>query len=437
MFGEFMTNKEGGVSRARSGRWPARAWQHLVTSLTSAALLDDESAARLRRVRFVGALGVIGHPLYFVIWSQVFPQPYENVWLRVICTLLFIPLLFANRLSQYRWLPAYALFAITVGLPFAFIFLYLENAGTMVWAESVVIAVVILFHFSTAFALISLVSGAVAATTLFLLAGNAVAAFPWHALFEQVPVVAFVMAVLVVIKLDRQILAEQKQRGVALALGTVAHELRTPLASLALTAQGIQSRLPNLVPAEHPDLPTVQHAVERMRTDVVRATNSIELLVANSKDPQTIITTWFDPHDAICSAIAAFPFEPGTRALVQIAPSAGVRVMGNAKLFEHIITTLTKNALEAIQRVGKGDICIGYALAPRIVEVVVRDTGAGVSPTVLKRMFQPFFSYPAHRGTGIGLMFCRKVLRGWGASISCSSVEHEYTEFRIRFPQPR
>jgi two-component system CAI-1 autoinducer sensor kinase/phosphatase CqsS len=138
MFGEFMTNKEGGVSRARSGRWPARAWQHLVTSLTSAALLDDESAARLRRVRFVGALGVIGHPLYFVIWSQVFPQPYENVWLRVICTLLFIPLLFANRLSQYRWLPAYALFAITVGLPFAFIFLYLENAGTMVWAESVV-----------------------------------------------------------------------------------------------------------------------------------------------------------------------------------------------------------------------------------------------------------------------------------------------------------
>jgi two-component system CAI-1 autoinducer sensor kinase/phosphatase CqsS len=52
-------------------------------------------------------------------------------------------------------------------------------------------------------------------------------------------------------------------------------------------------------------------------------------------------------------------------------------------------------------------------------------------------MFQPFFSYPAHRGTGIGLMFCRKVLRGWGASISCSSVEHEYTEFRIRFPQPR
>ena len=432
-----MTNTVGGVPADNSGRWPARVWQYLATFLTSAALLDEESAARLRRIRFVGALGVIGHPLYFVIWSHVFPQPYENIWLRAVCTLLFIPLLFANRLSQYKWLPAYALFAITAGLPFAFIFFYLENAGTMVWAESVVIAVVILFHFSTAFALISLISGAVAATALFLLAGNAVAAFPWHALLEQVPVVAFVMAVLVVIKLDRQILAEQKQRGVALALGTVAHELRTPMASVALTARGIQDRLPKLVSPDHPDLPAVQHAVERMRTDVMRANNSIELLVANSKDPQTVSINWFDPHEAICSAIAAFPFEPGTRELVSIAPSIGVRVLGNASLFEHIITNLTKNALEAIQRVGKGDLHIGYERSSRAVEIVVRDTGSGISSTVLKRMFQPFFSYPAHRGTGIGLMFCRKVLRGWGASISCRSVEHEYTEFRLRFPNPR
>ncbi len=432
-----MTREQGGMLRVPPGSWLGRAWQHLGDSLARAALLDEESAARLRRIRFVGALGVLGHPLYFWIWAYVFPQPYENVWLRLLCTVLFIPLLFTARLSQYKWLPAYALFAITVGLPFAFIFLYLENGGTMVWAESVIIAVVILFHFGATFALISLATGAIAATALFLVAGHAVAVFPWHALLVQMPILAFVIAVLIVIKLDRQILAEQKRRGVELALGTVAHELRTPLASLALTASGIQNRLPSTVPPDHPDLPALQQAVERMRADVIRANNSIELLVANSKDPQTVSTAWFDLHESISAAIAAFPFEPGTHALVQVAPSVGVQVLGNAKLFEHIITNLTKNALEAIHRVGKGDVRIGYVLLPGTVEVVVRDTGAGVPPTVLKRMFQPFFSYPAHRGTGIGLMFCRKVLHGWGASISCSSVEREYTEFRIRFPNPR
>lgn len=409
----------------------------LENSLAHAALLDEESAARLQRIRLVGMLGAVGHPLYFWIWTHVFPQPYENFWLRLFCTTLFIPLLFANRLSQYKWLPLYALFVITVGLPFAFVFFYLENAGTMVWAESVLIAVVILFHFGATFALVSLGAGVVAATTLFALMDNNIVDFPWHTLAVQLPILAFVIAVLVVIKLDRRVLDEQKRRGAELALGTVAHELRTPLASLALTGQGIQNRLPSLVPADHPDLRVLQQAVERMRTDVARATNSIDLLVANSKDPQAVRTTWFDPHEAICSAVTAYPFEPGMRELVSIAPSVGVRVLGNAALFEHIIINLTKNALEAIQRVGKGSIHIGYALQLRTVEIVVRDTGAGVSPTVLKRMFQPFFSYPAHRGTGIGLMFCRKVLRSWGASISCNSVEHEYTEFRIRFPQVR
>ncbi|QUP52699.1 sensor histidine kinase [Ralstonia syzygii] len=425
--------------RHNPGRGLARVWRRLMDSISNAIVADGARATQLRRVRLAGVIGVIGHPLYFVIWSYVFPQPYESVWLRLLCTLLFVPLLFAERVAGCRWLPAYAAFAITAGLPFAFVFLYLENAGTTVWAESLLIAVVILFHFSTAFALFSLVTGAAAAMALFLLVGKAVEGFPWHALLEQVPILAFffVAGVLVVIRLDRQILIDQKQHGMALALGTVAHELRTPLASLALTAKGIQNRLPEAVRADHPDLPALLQAVERMRADVLRATNSIELLVANSKDPLAVSTAWFDPHEAIRAAIDAYPFEPGTRSHVRIAPSMGLRVLGNAGLFEHIITNLTKNALEAIQRVGKGDIRIGYERMPQAVEIVVRDTGAGVSPVVLKRMFQPFFSHPAHRGTGIGLTFCRKVLRGWGASISCRSVEHEFTEFRIRFPNPR
>ncbi|BCL90922.1 hypothetical protein MAFF211479_06230 [Ralstonia solanacearum] len=410
-----------------------------MAAVSNAIIADGERATRLRRARLAGVIGVIGHPLYFVIWSYVFPQPYESVWLRGLCTLLFVPLLFVDRVAGCKWLPAYAAFAVTVGLPFAFVFLYLQNAGAMVWAESLLIAVVILFHFSTAFAVFSLVTGASAAMALFLLTGPAAGGFPWHALLEQVPILAFffVVGVLVVIRLDRQILIEQKQRGMALALGTVAHELRTPLASLALTASGIQSRLPRAVWPDHPDLPVLRQAVERMRADVIRATNSIELLVANSKDPQAVCTAWFDPHEAICAAIDAYPFEPGARPHVHIAPSTGMRVLGNAGLFEHVITNLTKNALEAIQRGGKGDLRIGYERMPQAVEIVVRDTGAGVSPAVLRRMFQPFFSHPAHRGTGIGLTFCRKVLRGWGASISCRSVEHEFTEFRIRFPNPR
>ena len=106
------------------GRFVKDARRAVIETASRTTLLDEETVVRLRRIQTVGALGVIGHPLYYVIWSHVFPQAYENLWLRLICTALFVPLLFASALSHKRWLPAYALFAITVGMPFAFIFFY-------------------------------------------------------------------------------------------------------------------------------------------------------------------------------------------------------------------------------------------------------------------------------------------------------------------------
>lgn len=408
-----------------------------VFETASRTLLDEESVVRLRRIQMVGALGVIGHPLYFVIWSYVFPQPYENLWLRLVCTALFVPLLFASALSHKRWLPAYALFAITVGMPFAFLFLYLENHGSLVWAESVIIAVVVLFHFSTAFAMISLLAGGAGAFALFVVAGNAFGGIPWQPLLLQLPIIAFVIAVLVVIKLDRQLLVEQKRRGMAVALATVAHELRTPLTSLTMTAAGLRNRLPAALDPNTTQREGLFQAIERLQTDLAHVNGSIDFLVANSKDPKSARQEVFDLVHAIRQSIARFPFEPTDRDLVTIDAPEPIRVMGNAQLFELVITNLTKNAVEAIKRAGKGTISIRCEQRGNGATVLFRDTGAGVAPHVLARMFQPFFTYPAHRGTGIGLAFCRDVLSSWGASISCRSVEHEFTEFELQFPKAK
>ncbi|CAG2137737.1 sensor histidine kinase [Cupriavidus plantarum] len=430
---EATRKQAGGESNAV--RLVKNTWRALFERASRSTLLDEESVVRLRRIQMVGALGVIGHPLYYVIWSYVFPQPYENLWLRLICTVLFAPLLFASALSHKRWLPMYALFAITVGMPFAFIFLYLENHGSLVWAESVIIAVVVLYHFSSVFATVSLLSGAAGAFGLFLLAGHSLAGIPWEPLLLQLPIIAFVIAVLIVIKLDRQLLVEEKRRGMAVALATVAHELRTPLTSLAMTAVGLRGRLPMALDANSAYRDALLQAVARLQTDVAYVNGSIELLVANSKDPKSARQAAFELADSIRASIGRFPFEPAFEGIVTVESCEPVHVMGNAQLFELVITNLTKNALEAIKRAGKGRIHIRCEGRPDGIYVLFRDTATGVSPQVLARMFQPFFSYPAHRGTGIGLAFCRDVLQSWGASISCRSVEHEFTEFEIQFPR--
>ncbi|RZT39134.1 sensor histidine kinase [Cupriavidus agavae] len=429
--------QEQARSESVVGRLARESWRAIFETASRTTLLDEESVMRLRRIQMVGALGVIGHPLYFVIWSYIFPQPYENIWLRLVCTALFVPLLFASSLSHKRWLPAYALFAITVGMPFAFIFFYLENHASLVWAESVIIAVVVLYHFNSAFATIALVAGAAGAFGLFAVAGHSMAGIPWDSLLLQIPILAFVIAVLVVIKLDRQLMIEQKRRGMAVALATVAHELRTPLTSLTMTANALKGRLPTALDPASPQRDGLLQAIGRLQADLAHVNSSIELLVANSKDPHSARQELFEVGRTLHDSIERFPFEPAYQDVVKIEVVEPALVMGNAQLFELVITNLTKNALEAIKRAGKGDIRIRCDIRADGIHVLFRDTGPGVPPQVLARMFQPFFSYPAHRGTGIGLAFCRDVLRSWEASISCQSVEHEFTEFDLAFPHPK
>ena len=220
-------------------------------------------------------------------------------------------------------------------------------------------------------------------------------------------------------------------------IANASHELRTPLMSLTMTAAGLKSRLPSVLDPQDVHRDGILQAIGRLQADLAHVGSSIDLLVANSKDPKSARQEIFDLTHAVRESVGRFPFEPAHQDIVTIEASAPLHVLGNAQLFELVITNLTKNALEAIKRAGKGRILIRCEMRGSEVFVLFRDTGPGVPAHVLARMFQPFFSYPAHRGTGIGLAFCRDVLRSWGASISCRSVEHEFTEFALQFPRPK
>ena len=47
----------------------------------------------------VGILGFVGFPMYYFIWKYLYPQHYESIVLRVICSVLFLPWLFYTKLS--------------------------------------------------------------------------------------------------------------------------------------------------------------------------------------------------------------------------------------------------------------------------------------------------------------------------------------------------
>ncbi len=121
---------------------------------------------------------IIGQPLYYYIWQDVYPQPYESVWLRSICVLVSIPMLFERQLSRHRgierWLAIYWLFILLFQLPFFFVLMTMLNYLSSVWALSTMAALMLLviLVFDWLMTLILSIAGALLAWIVFMAIGG-------------------------------------------------------------------------------------------------------------------------------------------------------------------------------------------------------------------------------------------------------------------------
>jgi len=106
------------------------------------------------------------------------------------------------------------------------------------------------------------------------------------------------------------------------------------------------------------------------------------------------------------------------------------------------LVNLVANALDAMPRGGTltlrvgcsdGDTLAGARITARRLAIEVEDSGAGIAPTDLDRIFNPFFS-TKEGGTGLGLALTQKIVEDHGGLIDVRSVPRTGTVFRIVLP---
>jgi signal transduction histidine kinase len=69
------------------------------------------------------------------------------------------------------------------------------------------------------------------------------------------------------------------------------------------------------------------------------------------------------------------------------------------------------------------------------IEIIVRDNGGGISPRILNKIFQPFFTTkPAGAGTGLGLSLSYDTVRSHGGILKVDSKEGEGSAFIVELP---
>ena len=404
----------------------------------------------------VGGLAVVGFPLYYLIWNNWFPQPYENFPLRLFGSILFVPLMLVKYwpLKLLRFLPIYWYVSILFALPFFFTFMFLRNGGSVVWSMSLLVAVFLLILLVDWLNLV--VMFAFGTLLAWLACYFTVETFHVpHVYFETLPIFTFAILAGSVVNFTTERIQQEKLGAMLAAASNIAHELRTPLLGINSAAIGLNRYLPDLLASyriardQGLAVPTIRAAhysnmselVQRIEREVGYSNTIIDMLLVNSKQPslpgETLST--YSMAKCVVAAIERYPFSgKKDRQRIIWDDHVDFRFVGSDILMIHVLFNLLKNALRSISKAHKGEIKIWLARGKKANELHFLDTGTGIPANVLPRVFQRFYSWSLDRdveqGTGVGLAFCKTVIEGFGGHIYCNSTLGEYTEFIMSFP---
>ena len=112
-----------------------------------------------------------------------------------------------------------------------------------------------------------------------------------------------------------------------------------------------------------------------------------------------------------------------------------VKLPINPKRLMRVFFNLCGNAADAMPDGGK--IRLGFNVADQEVATEIKDTGSGIPPEVLDRLFEPFVTYGKVKGTGLGLSICRRIVEEHGGKISARNLPAGGAAFTFSIPRSR
>ena len=98
---------------------------------------------------------------------------------------------------------------------------------------------------------------------------------------------------------------------------------------------------------------------------------------------------------------------------------------------QRVLANLIINAYEAMLE--PGELTLGLKIVGSTAEIAIIDTGPGISPEGLEKIFEPLYTTKM-QGTGLGLAVCRQVIAKHNGSLEVHSVVGEGTTFIVSLP---
>jgi PAS domain S-box-containing protein len=239
--------------------------------------------------------------------------------------------------------------------------------------------------------------------------------------------IGFVTDITERLALERATRQDERLTAVGRLAAGIAHEMNDPL---GIISSRLELMLMEAAEAGLP--PAVIEDLKVLHRNAIRVTSIANSLLAFSRQP-TNEPTVVNLNDVVTETLPLLGQEIAQPELSIICSleAALPPILGHARALEQVVFNLLTNAVQAMG--GVGEIRVATAFTGGRIHLDVDDTGPGIPPGALPRIFEPFYTTKSV-GTGLGLWVSYGIVQDHHGTIDVRSVPGRGTRFRLSFP---
>ena len=235
-------------------------------------------------------------------------------------------------------------------------------------------------------------------------------------------------------EMKEKVIKNEKLAAIGRISAGIAHEIRNPLASISGSIQVLKDELslhdPNIKLMD-----IILRETERLNSIIT------QFLIYASPYKKNLQTC--NIKELITETITLLKNSKEYPSNLNIDTSFknnGITINADSKQIKQVIWNLCLNSIQAMNKGGRMTISVNPPYPPLVkggegglVDIIIKDTGAGISETDLQKIFDPFFT-TKEEGTGLGLSTVQKIIEGHNGSINIESKEGYGTAVKITLP---
>ncbi len=222
---------------------------------------------------------------------------------------------------------------------------------------------------------------------------------------------------------EHEVLRSEQLAAVGQLAAGVAHEIRNPLTSIKMLIQASREDSTGIAGED----------LEVIEQEILRMERSLKVFLDFARLPKPERR----PQDLAALASRTFDLVRGRAAkqgveLRLTAPQGEVSVEADSEQMQQVLVNLTLNALDVMPSGGILEVIVASTHAG--AEISVHDTGPGIPPEMMPRLFEPFVS-TKETGVGLGLLISRRIVEEHGGRLSAANGSDGGACFTVVLPR--